>query len=784
MKNPPAPLPPSAGESPNWLTVLGLADPKGIDWGRVRGAQVNVLQRLAPFRLIMSLLTIAVVIVTMMGRVPRIEIYLWSIVSGTIAALAAYPRLRNLSYTVQTATRIELHRETIWSALIGLGWASAIVLFAPHAGPEQLLILWALATVVMAGAAFALSAVPLATATYLVIVGAALTWATWALEMRMVAAIACCFTLWLAHACLRAGRTFVIHEAAEHALAEKTEVVSLLLREFDDSGGDWMWQTDAAKCLTHVSSRFAYALGVEIDALESKPLLQILAGETWEAGNFAAGLRELAEKLKRRESFSDLILPVTIAGEMHWWELSASPRYDERGAFLGFRGVGSDVTAQRRSADKINHMARFDTLTGLPNRLQVTEALGEAMAEAERWRGRCAFMMIDLDRFKAVNDTLGHPIGDRLLTRVAERLQTLMTGKDMCGRLGGDEFAVVVYDANDSARLTRIAGQIIDTLSRPYEVDQHTLYIGASVGTAIGPRDGRSVEMLIRSADLALYRSKDQGGGAHNAYEPQLHAHAEERRVLEIALRKALEKNEFQIAYQPVVSAEGGVVESFEALLRWHNPELGHVSPARFVPVAEDARLIGPIGEWVLRSACEEAMNWPEHVRIAVNVSAEQLTDANFVTAVVSALAHSRLPAHRLELEVTESVFMREGTGAVAILDKLLALGIRLALDDFGTGYSSLGYLSKTKFSTIKIDRSFVTGAAKNVPEALAIIRAVIAMADSLGMSTTAEGVETDVEYQLVRRLGCKKVQGYLFGRPMTASDAGALFEGLKRRVA
>ncbi len=768
----------------DWLTILGLKEPASLDWGRVRGAQLNVVHRLASVRVVVSLLGIAIVVLAMVGHVPLLYLYAWALACGTVVALAAYPKLRHRGFEVQTATRSELLGETLWSSLMGIAWGSAFVMFAPSAGPSQLLLLWALMTALMAGSAFALSAVPLATSIFLLALGSSVTFAMFISNLHLVSAIAVMFTGGFIGACLNAGRTFIIHESAELALAEKNEVVSLLLREFDDSGGDWMWQTDASKCLTHVSPRFAYALGVETEQLETKPLLQILAGETWEAGNFSAGLRELAERLKRRESFSDLILPITINGESHWWELSASPRYDDRGSFLGFRGVGSDVTAQRRSADKINHMARFDTLTGLPNRLQVTEALGEAMAEAERWRGRCAFMMIDLDRFKAVNDTLGHPIGDRLLTRVAERLQALMTDKDMCGRLGGDEFAIVVRDASDSAKLTRLARSIIDTLSKPYEVDQHTLYIGASVGTAIGPRDGRSVEMLIRSADLALYRSKDDGGGAHNAYEPQLHAHAEERRVLEIALRKALERNEFQIHYQPVVSSEGGTIEGFEALLRWNNPELGNISPARFVPVAEEARLIGPIGEWVLRSACEEAMRWPDTVRIAVNVSAEQLTDANFVTAVISALAHSRLPAHRLELEVTESVFMREGTGAVAVLEQLLKLGIKLALDDFGTGYSSLGYLSKTKFSTIKIDRSFVQGAAKNVPEALAIIRAVVAMADSLGMSTTAEGVETDSEYQLVSRLGCRKVQGYLFGRPMTASDALALFDGTKRRVA
>ncbi len=762
---------------PDWRTVLGLIEPKDVDWGRVRAEQINVIQKLAPIRLITNILGVCGVVAVLHKKAPTLELGVWALTIILLAAFSAFHKLRNRTWQYQTATLTELHRETLWSTAIAVAWGALPLLFGKYCGPSELMMVWTAVTTMMAAAAFGMSAAPLATAFYLIVLGTAMSMMAWNLHLPWVATTGGLFTFGLTGCCLFAGRTFVIHEAAGLALAEKTEVVSLLLREFDDSGGDWMWQTDASKCLTHVSSRFAYALGVDPETLETRPLLQILAGDAWEAGNFSAGLRELAEKLKKRESFADLILPVTIGNEVHWWELSASPRYDDRGSFLGFRGVGSDVTAQRRSADKINHMARFDTLTGLPNRLQVTEALNEAMADAERWRGKCAFMMIDLDRFKAVNDTLGHPVGDRLLTRVAERLKSMMEGRNVCGRLGGDEFAIVVFDASDHNKLERLARGIIETLSKPYEVDQHTLYIGASVGTAVGPRDGRSVEMLIRSADLALYRSKDQGGGAHNAYEPQLHQEAEERRVLEIALRKALENNQFLVHYQPVVSVESGQIDGFEALLRWNHPELGNVSPARFVPVAEDARLIGPIGEWVLRTACAEAKRWPDTIRVAVNVSAEQLTDSNFVTSVISALSHSGLAPHRLELEVTESVFMKEGTGAVAVLDQLLALGVRLALDDFGTGYSSLGYLSKCKFNTIKIDRQFVQGAAKNSPESVAIVRAVVAMAGSLGMSTTAEGVETDAELQSIKRLGCRKVQGYLFGRPMPGSEARLLFD-------
>jgi EAL domain-containing protein (putative c-di-GMP-specific phosphodiesterase class I) len=308
--------------------------------------------------------------------------------------------------------------------------------------------------------------------------------------------------------------------------------------------------------------------------------------------------------------------------------------------------------------------------------------------------------------------------------------------------------------------------------------------VGASAGIAIGPRDGHTAEMLIRSADLALFRAKDMGGGLVQAYEPQLHVDAEERRVMEIALRRALANGELYLNYQPVVTGENGQIEGFEALLRWTNPQLGNVPPDKFISLAEQARLIGPIGEWVLRTAAQEAMHWPAHVRVAVNVSFEQLHNRNFAKMVASVLNETGLPPSRLELEVTESVFMNEAPHAIAVLKELLALGIKLSLDDFGTGYSSLSYLSRTKFSTIKIDRSFVRGAASNTPENIAIIRAVVALAESLGMSTTAEGVENESELAMIRQLGCRKIQGYLFGRPMPAHDARALANGKLRSAA
>ena len=774
----------SATDRIGWRTILGFSEPRDADWGQVRAAQIGAVQYFALPRLVAEVLG-AVVLLMLLGRhAPPLMLFGWFGVTLMSALVIGFGRLRARQTQQSTASRTDLHRETLQSIWSGLLWMAPPLLLGPIGGIQQYVGLWTISVVLMAGAALLLSATPLATVSFLSLVGFGITIMMFEHNLALLGVAGTALSVMLILSCLASGRSFILHKSATLALVEKDEVVSLLLREFEEGDADWLWQIDKARNLTQVPPRLAYALGEEVSALEGRPLLQILAGDAWETGKFPAPLRELAERLKKRENFSDLTLPVTIRGETRWWKLSASPRLDDHGAFLGFRGVGSDVTAERHSADKINRMARFDTLTGLPNRLQVTEALEQAIADAERWRGRCALLMIDLDRFKAVNDTLGHLIGDRLLSRVAERLRQLMTDNDLCGRLGGDEFAVVVRDASDGARLDRLAAKVIEELSRPYEVDQHTLYIGASVGTAIGPRDGRSVETLIRSADLALYRSKNAGGGAHHVYEPQLHVHAEERRVIEIALRRALEKGEFHLHYQPVVAAEDGSLEGFEALLRWNHPELGNVSPAKFVPVAEEARLIGPIGEWVLRTACHEAAKWPDTVRVAVNVSAEQLHDPNFLTTLVSALAQSNLSPNRLELEVTESVFMREGSSAVAALGQILDLGVRLALDDFGTGYSSLGYLSKTKFTTIKIDRSFVQGAARNAPESLAIVRAVVAMADSLDMMTTAEGVETEEEYAVIRRLGCRKIQGYLFGRPMPAEEARTLFPDAARTAA
>ena len=762
------------------LQILGLRDPDEGDWGRLRALQYAQLHRGGLTRMVSHGLATLITVSVFLGKVP-----LWLLGPWVAAALAAMLNATRIDRSLadidrRSMTRFEFKRQATGMIACAVVWAVALVTFVPFATETEQFALWTLVAMLIASSAATMSAAPIGTVAF-----AALTGATASVMFAVggdfaFAAVTAGFVAIAISGTLEAARTCLSARIAEVGVAEKDEVVSLLLREFQENEADWLWQIDTNRRIRSASPRFAFAVGKDPAAIEGESFIQLVSGEAWESGQFPPSLHDLAERLKRRNSFSNLLVQVEVASGRRWWELSGTPMLDENGSFIGFRGVGSDVTEQRESDEKIAYLARYDTLTGLPNRLMLTEALGEAMRYAEQWKTCCAFLMIDLDRFKQVNDSLGHMVGDRLLAQVSQRLKAVTGDNEPCGRLGGDEFAVVIRDASEKGCVGRIADAVIEALSQPYDVDHHKLYVGASVGSAMGPRDGNTVETLMRNADLALYRAKDEGGGAHCAYEPSLHANAEERRKLEFALRHAIGKDELRLNFQPVVDAVGEQVVSFEALLRWHSAEHGFVSPGKFIPLAEDTRLIVPIGEWVLREACSHAAAWPGDVRVAVNVSGEQLLEPGFSGTVVRALADSGLPASRLEVEVTESIFLRDARTARQALEEIMALGCTIALDDFGTGYSSLGYLRTLRFSTIKVDRSFVTGAGQGNPESLAIIRAVVAMAQSLEMSTTAEGAETIEEVQLIRQLGCTKIQGFYFGRPMEAADALNL---VRRRV-
>lgn len=747
-----------------------------MDWARLRGLQYSALAKLAFYRVFSHAVLAMFVAQIYTKSVGLLGVVVWMALLATVHARGIKFDLTLADADRRRITRAEFSRQSMTAVMSAIVWAGAVIIFPFFGSPGDLMAMLLIVALLISGSVFFYTAAPIGILYFIAIVGSGAVLQL-VLAGHWFAAVAMLlFAVAAAIGALEVGRTYLAARLAEAELAEKDEVVSLLLREFEENEADWLWEVDPAKRLRSVSPRFAFALGRSQADVEGKPLLEMIAGKGWESGKLPVSLHDLAERLKNRENFSNALVQVSILGEERWWELSGTPMRDEHGRFTGFRGVGSDVTEQRKSSEKIAYLARYDTLTQLPNRLQLTEALAEALRYAVQWRTRCALLMVDLDRFKSVNDSLGHLTGDKLLAQVSARLQSLMGENQMCGRLGGDEFAIVIRDASAPGVVRELAERVIERLSEPYQVDQHTLYVGASVGSAEGPRDGNSVEELMRNADLALYRAKDEGGGEHRRFEPVLHASAEERRQLEVALRSALGRDEMVLHYQPVVDARSESVVSFEALVRWNSADHGFVSPGKFIPLAEDTRLIVPIGKWVMRKACEEARNWPEDVKVNVNVSPEQLLEPGFHADVVEALAASGLRPERLEVEVTESIFLRDASVARNALEQVMALGCSVALDDFGTGYSSLGYLRKLRFSTIKVDRTFVQGAAQGSAESLAIINAVVAMAKSLDMTTTAEGVETSEEAELIRNLGCDKIQGYYFGRPMTADDARKLF--------
>jgi diguanylate cyclase (GGDEF)-like protein len=441
----------------------------------------------------------------------------------------------------------------------------------------------------------------------------------------------------------------------------------------------------------------------------------------------------------------------------------------------GWVALHEDITDRRKSEEKILHMARHDALTDLPNRVLLRERLEQALASTRKG-GRClAVLLLDLDRFKEINDTLGHPVGDELLRTVAERLRSCVGETATIARLGGDEFAIVEDVTDPIAEATDLAQRIQETLSAPLDLGDHQVVVGSCIGIATAPLDGTDPDQLLKSADMALYCAKGNGRGTHCFFEPEMDRVMQARRDLERDLRNALVNGEFELHYQPVIDLQSGEISGCEALLRWHHPRRGLVLPTEFVSLAEETGLIVPIGEWVLRTACAEAATWPDRVKVAVNLSPAQFRSSRLLTAVVGALASSGVAAHRLELEITETALIRDSDTAFETLRKLHELGLRIALDDFGTGYSSLNFLRKFPFEKIKIDRSFVNELSHATEESCAIVRSVVGLATSLGKTTTAEGVETRELLDLVRAEGCTEAQGFYFSAPRPSSEMAAL---------
>jgi diguanylate cyclase (GGDEF)-like protein len=443
----------------------------------------------------------------------------------------------------------------------------------------------------------------------------------------------------------------------------------------------------------------------------------------------------------------------------------------------GWVATHEDITERRAAEAKISHMALHDTLTNLPNRLYFEEQLENRFRRQERDR-KFAVLCFDLDRFKSVNDALGHSFGDQLLRQVAERVRGCLREGDILARLGGDEFVILQANVNQITEINALAARLNEVIAAPFDLDGHQAVVGVSIGVAVGPTDATQSDQLLKNADTALYRAKADGRGIYRFFEPEMDALMQKRRALELDLRKALLNGEFELYYQPLVNLAKNEICGFEALLRWNHPEHGLIPPLDFIPLAEETELIIPIGEWILRQACQEAVKWPSQVGIAVNISSVQFKTGNLTQIVTNALARSGLAAQRLELEITESVLLQNSEATLATLHQLQGVGVRISMDDFGTGYSSLSYLRSFPFDKIKIDRSFVHDLSSD-EDSMAIIRAVTGLGASLGMATTGEGVETQEELDYLRKEGCTEAQGYFFSRPRPASEVWKMLDTL-----
>ena len=558
-------------------------------------------------------------------------------------------------------------------------------------------------------------------------------------------------------------------------ISEQSDTIGLLLRDFEEGSSDWLWDINEHGRFQHVSERVAQAAGLTIQALDDMVFVAMFQNQN-RRGALSTGAQEVLAAVAARRSFHDQIVEIETSGSNLYWKLSGKPIYD-KGRFAGYRGVGSDITAARNAEARIAFMAHHDELTGLANRASFLKAARAACVEVLTKQTTRALLYLDLDGFKTVNDSYGHAFGDVLLSTVSKRLEGCIPAKAVVGRLGGDEFAILVSLSNDD-EAEHLAREIIDVIGMPFEILGSRVTIGVSIGIAFSPKDSSEPDGLLVKADLALYRAKLEGRGRHRMFVEAYETSINEQRALENDLRLALARGEFELKYQPLVSLIDGHIVCFETLIRWTCGKRGPVPPSEFIPVAESIGLIVMIGRWVLLRACRTATTWDKEIAVAVNISPQHFKRPDFLSDVMVALETTGLHPSRLEIEITEGVFLDNSAIAIDNLHALRRRGIRIALDDFGTGFSSLNYLVNFPVDKIKIDRSFVTHITSR-HENRAIVNAILALAKDLSIKVTAEGVETMEQATALKLRQCDDIQGFLISPAVAPSSIPALIDAV-----
>ena len=726
------------------------------DSAQIRAAHLNAVVRLTPYTMAANFLNGALVVWAYRDNRPTgMWVWLAALYALCLMALVGWWRGRHRVRTM--ASPAAIRHANLHANLPALVWALLPILWFAHAEPQQQILVVALVTGMLAAGAFVLSPLPVAATWFVVIFASAGIVACWLTGDRVFVAVGCLQTIYalvviLGALAMSRKATALLKSQAEAKRQER--MMAVLLHDFEQNAAEALWETGRDGCVAHHSPRLSTLMGLDEALLRERPFMELLA-------RIGVDVAPLRSTLEAGRPFKELRLSaVTPHGARHW-AINGKPLDDDEARVVGWRGVIADVTEQVMAQERLQHLAHTDSLTGLANRFTLHGALRASIAQQRL----VALLALDLDHFKLVNDTHGHAAGDQLLQHVAARLLACRRPADLVARLGGDEFAVLVLaDSGEAVDVDALSQRLIDVLEEPVDIGGRATRASASIGVARPSRAGDasvSADDLLVHADIALYAAKKAGRGRHETYSSDLGDRNRRSVMIEQELRQAIHRGELVLHWQPKVDIESSRLVGAEVLLRWRHAQLGSVAPIEFIPIAERSGLIREIGIWVLREACVVAASALPGLVISVNVSPAQLHDDAFITCVRESLRASGLDPFRLELEITESVFIDDVEGALQRLHALRALGVRVALDDFGTGYSSLAYLRRFPFDTLKIDRAFVNELMNSI-DTRAIVQMISQLAVTLNMRTVAEGVESPAQLNAVTAVGCDEIQGWL----------------------
>lgn len=741
------------------------------DQGQVRAAQLRSVSNIVPFTLLASLINCAVVGLTFYGSDSGDIFLYWCVAS---AMLIGFLLLMNMRFARRKDLQVQPQRSinelSFASAVLGGLWGILPFIGLPLADATGQMIVGSVIVGMMFGGAYTMARVPQAAISFLapIVVGAVLgLQLTQDPRATMLSVLFIVYFIVLLISVRTIYAQYVGMMLGQGAVRQQSQLISLLLRDFGETASDWLWQTNSNGILQDIP----------LEVGRDKPQYDVMKNGLRLVSVFEEDENRdaLQVNLEHQRSFHDLLLKVVVDKQTSWWMLTGKPIFEDE-VFVGFRGVATDVTVTKETEDRITQMAHYDGLTGLPNRTTLQERLEAEVRRTPDQGEQRALALLDLDNFKWVNDTMGHPAGDHLLKLAADRITKLTQEGDMVARLGGDEFALVLCrHRRDGQSIKAFIDKLSDVLNQPYNLWGSTARCSSSIG--VRPLTiGTDARTLMKHADLALYQAKKLGKAQSAIFTEALENKARQRREVEVDLQRALEEDELRVYFQPQIDAQTREINGVEALLRWQHPSKGLVYPTAFIEAAEDSGLITRLGDWVIRAALEHARRLPAHMRVAINISPLQIHSANLMSTIVNALASNDLHPSRLELEITETVLLTDTEFTLDRLHKLKSLGIRIALDDFGTGYSSLSYLRLFPFDKIKIDKSFIQDLEISA-EDREIAKATLRLAKSLRLHCTAEGVETEFQSNFLRQHGCDQLQGFLVSRALPIEKLAYLVE-------